>query len=87
LNQFISQNLKYPKTAAEMGISGKVYVQFEVDETGTIKNIKVLRGIGAGCDEEAVRIIKLMGKWKPGKQNGKAVKTTFTIPIVFVLKK
>lgn len=87
MNQFISHNLKYPEKAAEMGISGKVLVQFEVDEKGTISKIKVLRGIGGGCDEEAVRIIKLMGKWKPGKQNGKAVKTIFTIPIIFTLKK
>ena len=87
MNQFIMQNLQYPKKAAEMGISGKVFVQFEVDETGTISNIKILRGIGGGCDEEAVRIIKKMGKWIPGKQNGKAVKTKFTVPIVFTLKK
>lgn len=87
LNHFISQNLKYPEKAAEMGISGRVVVQFEVDETGTISKIKVIRGIGGGCDEEAIRIIKLMGRWKPGKQNGKAVKTMFTIPITFALKK
>ncbi len=84
--QFVNQNLQYPKIAAEMSISGRVYVQFAVDENGKIINIKVLRGIGGGCDEGAVRIIKKMGKWKPGRQNGKAVKTYFTLPIVFSLK-
>ena len=87
MKQFISKNLTYPKKAAEMGISGRVFVQFEVDEQGNINNVKVLRGIGGGCDEESVRIIKLMGKWIPAKQNGKPVKSMLTIPIIFTLKK
>jgi Ca-activated chloride channel family protein len=86
MNLFIKQNLQYPKKAVEMGVSGRVYVQFIIDENGVISDIKVLRGIGGGCDEEAIRIIGKMGKWKPGMQNGKAVKTIFTIPIVFSLK-
>jgi len=84
--QFIKQNLQYPKKAAEMGISGKVVVRFCVDEKGDITDIKIVRSIGGGCDEEAIRIIKKMGNWKPGKQNGKAVKTYFTLPISFSLK-
>lgn len=87
MKQFISKNLTYPKKAAEMGISGKVFVQFEVDEKGNINNVKVIRGIGGGCDEEAIRIIKLMGKWNPAKQSGKPVMSKFTIPIIFTLKK
>lgn len=87
MNQFINLHLKYPQKATEMGISGRVYVQFEVDDKGNITHVKVIRGIGGGCDEEALRIVKLMGKWNPGKQNGKAVKTMFTLPITFSLKK
>jgi len=87
MEAFISQNLQYPKTAAEKGITGRVLIRFQVDENGNITDIKVMRGIGGGCDEEAIRIIKKMGKWIPGKQNGKAVKTYFTLPVVFSLKK
>jgi protein TonB len=86
MNTFLKQNLQYPKLASEMGISGKVYVQFTVDEQGNIGNIKILRGLGAGCDEEAIRVIKLMPKWLPGKQNGTSVKTYFTLPIIFNLQ-
>ncbi|HEY4785792.1 MAG TPA: energy transducer TonB, partial [Bacteroidales bacterium] len=86
LNTFLKQNLQYPKTAKEMGISGRVIVQFMVNENGDISDIKVIRGIGGGCDEEAVRVIKKMGKWVPAKQNGKAVKSLFTLPITFSLK-
>jgi Ca-activated chloride channel family protein len=87
LQSFLSQNLKYPAIAKEMGISGRVIVRFMVDEKGNISDIKIIRGIGGGCDEEAVRIIKKMGKWAPGKQNGKSVKTYFTLPIIFSLTK
>jgi Ca-activated chloride channel family protein len=86
LNAFLLSNLSYPRIAKENGISGTVYVSFTVDEKGTVSNVKVLRGIGGGCDEEAVRIIKLTnGKWKPGKQNGKPVKVLYTMPINFSL--
>ena len=87
LNAFLLSNLSYPPKAKENGISGTVYVSFTIDENGNVSNVKVLRGIGGGCDEEAVRIIKLSsGKWKPGKQNGKAVKVLYTMPIYFSLK-
>lgn len=85
--KFISSSLVYPKTAAEMGISGKVMLQFEVDRKGKIKNIRVIRGIGGGCDEEAVRVVGLMPRWNPGKQNGTAVSVYFTLPIQFSLQK
>jgi len=84
LDAFLVSNLRYPKSAKDAGITGKVYVGFLIDKAGNVTNVKVLRGIGGGCDEEAVRVIKLTsGKWKPGKQQGKPVKVTMTIPIQF----
>lgn len=83
---FIQKNLHYPVLAQEMGISGSVIVSFVVDKTGELSNIKVTRGIGSGCDEEAVRVLKLMPKWTPGKQGGRTVRVTYNLPIKFVLK-
>jgi len=84
LDAFLISNLRYPKSAKDAGITGKVYVSFLIDKAGNVTNVKVLRGIGGGCDEEAVRVIKLTsGKWKPGTQRGKPVKVTMTIPIQF----
>ncbi len=84
---FFVSNLNYPKKARENGISGTVYVSFTIDEKGNVTNVKVLRGIGGGCDEEAVRLIKLTnGKWKVGKQNGKSVKVLMNMPVTFSLK-
>jgi len=68
-----------------MGIEGKVFVQFIVDKAGNITNVTAVKGIGAGCDEEAVRVIKGSPKWKPGKQRGKAVKVRMILPITFKL--
>ena len=85
LKKFISENLRYPALAKEKGISGKVYVSFTVDKDGTVKDIKVQRGIGGGCNEEAIRIVKLMPKFKPGKQSGKTIACQMTLPIQFVL--
>jgi TonB family protein len=83
LSAFLNKNLQYPKQASEMSITGRVFIRFMVEADGIISNIKVIRGIGGGCDEEAVRVIKLMPKWIPGKQNGQPVKSYFTLPIVF----
>lgn len=83
---FLRENLKYPSVALEMGISGKVILKFVVEKDGKISNISVLRGIGAGCDEEAVRVAKLMPTWNPGKQNGRAVPVYFVMPIQFALQ-
>lgn len=86
-DNFLATNLTYPVSAKENGISGTVYIGFTIDEKGNVTDIKVLRGIGGGCDEEAIRIIKLTnGKWKPGKQGGKPVKVRMNAPIVFSLK-
>jgi protein TonB len=83
--KYLQNNLKYPTMARESGIQGKVFVTFVVEKDGSITDVKVLRGIGGGCDEEAVRVIKNMPKWKPGKQRGKPVRVQFNMPIVFKL--
>lgn len=86
LQKFICENTKYPKSAIEEKISGTVYVQFIVEKDGSISDVKVIRGIGGGCDEEAVRVIKQLPDWIPGKQNGVPVRAYFMIPITFNLK-
>ena len=82
-SKFLSKNLRYPSIAQENGVMGRVTVSFVVERNGEISAIKVLRGIGAGCDEEAIRVIKKSPIWKPGMQNGKAVRVSYVIPIVF----
>jgi TonB family protein len=82
--KFIKSNLKYPDIARKIGASGTVIINFVVESDGKISNIKVIRGIGSGCDEEAVRIIKLMPDWIPGKNCGKAVSVGYTVPVRFV---
>ena len=86
LGKYLSKNLKYPPQAKEQGIQGRVYVTFVVERDGSITDIKVLRDIGYGCGEEAVRVIKAMPKWKPAKQRGKAVRQTQNLPINFQLQ-
>ena len=85
INEYIGSHLHYPTVASNEGITGKVMVEFVVNEDGGVSDVKVLRGIGGGCDEEAARTIKAMPKWKPGKQNGTPVKVLFRLPITFVL--
>ena len=84
---FIHKNLKYPELAKEKGIEGRVFVSFIIEKDGSISNVKILRGIGGGCDEATVEMIKNMPKWKPGKQRGKPVRFQFTLPIKFELPK
>ncbi|MCX6230618.1 MAG: TonB family protein [Bacteroidetes bacterium] len=86
MQKFLHNNIKYPAIAREAGIEGTVYVTFVVSRSGKISNIKILRGIGGGCDDEAIRVIRLMPEWKPGKQNGQAVPVQFNMPIKFVLQ-
>ena len=83
--KYLQNNLKYPTMARESGIQGKVFVTFVVERDGSITDVKVLRGIGGGCDEEAVRVIKGMPRWSVGKQRGKPVRVQFNMPIVFKL--
>jgi len=85
LQAYLAANVVYPKIAKESGITGTVYVQFVVEANGGISNVKLARGIGGGCDEEAIRVVKSMPKWKPGKQNGRPVRVSFTLPIKFLL--
>ncbi len=83
--QYLADNIRYPVVAMESGISGRVYVTFVVEKDGSITDVKVLRGIGGGCDEEAVRVVKNMPKWKPGKQRGRPVRVLYRVPINFTL--
>ena len=84
--EYLGKNIKYPQIARESSIQGRVFVNFVVEPDGSVSNVKVLRGIGGGCDEEAMRVVKTMPKWKPGKQRGKAVRVSYTLPVVFKLQ-
>ena len=83
--EYVSKNLHYPAQARRVDVEGKVYVQFVVDKDGSITDPKVLKGIGSGCDKEAIRVLKNAPKWNPGKQRGRPVKVRMVIPIVFKL--
>jgi periplasmic protein TonB len=84
--RFLGDNIQYPQQASELGIQGTVYLQFVVDSKGNITDVKILRGIGGGCEDEALRVIKMMPQWHPGKQNGKAVRVLYTMPVSFKLQ-
>ncbi len=83
--KFISSNIVYPESAKKANIKGVVYVSFIVEKDGSISNIKILRGIGGGCDEETIRVMKLMPKWTPGKKGEKPVRVKFALPVKFEL--
>lgn len=82
---YVQDNMKYPSQARRMGIEGKVYVQFVIDKTGKVTEVTAVKGIGAGCDEEAERVLRESPNFKPGKQRGRAVKQKMVMPIVFKL--
>lgn len=82
-NEFISRNIIYPKQARKLGIEGRVYMEFVVERDGSITNIKTLKGIGAGCDEEALRVLAMAPKWNPGKQRGKTIRQKMVLPLTF----
>lgn len=86
LLKYLSNNIKYPPIAKDAGIQGTVYVTFVVNVEGKVKDVKVLRSIGGGCDEEAVRVVQSMPSWSPGKQRGKPVPVQYNLPIRFTLK-
>ena len=86
LRQWINSHVKYPVIAAENGIQGKVYVQFVVDRDGSVNNVVVARGVDPSLDQEAIRVVKQLPKWKPGKQRGKPVRVSYTVPINFQLQ-
>lgn len=85
LYQWIGKNIKYPSAARRMGVEGTVYVGFVVDQDGKITDVKAVKGISAECDKEAERVIKMMAPWKAGKQNGKAVRVKYVLPVKFKL--
>jgi periplasmic protein TonB len=83
--KFLRDNTRYPVIAREAGIQGTVFVTFVVERDGSVTNVSVIRGIGGGCDEEAVRVVRSMPKWKPGKQRNQPVRVQYRMPIRFVL--
>ncbi len=84
--EYLETNLQYPQEAKNVRLEGRVMVRFVVELDGSLKNIEVIKGIGGGCDEEAVRLIKNAPKWLPGKNAGKAVRVEVTRPIAFKLQ-
>jgi protein TonB len=83
--KYVGDKMKYPPQARRMGIDGKVFVEFVINKDGSISDVKAVKGIGAGCDEEAVRVVQSAPPWSPGKQRGKPVKQRMVLPITFKL--
>lgn len=88
MRKYLGENINYPQTAKELGLEGKCYLQFVVSANGNISNVEVKRGVPdcPECDKEAVRVVKGMPHWKPGKNGGKAVHSTFNLPVSFTLQ-
>ena len=85
LFKFIGQNIEYPASAKKAGTTGRVFINFVIEKDGNVSNIKIKKGIGDGCDEEAIRVINMMPKWTPGTQRGENVRVAYNLPINFVL--
>jgi protein TonB len=86
LRNFLAQTVKYPEEAIKNGIQGKVYVNFVVEKDGTVGAVKIARGVSPELDAEALRVVKLLTNWKPGKQKGEDVRVSYTVPIQFKLQ-
>lgn len=86
LQEYVLKNLRYPESAKEASVHGRVMVQFWIDEQGSVTDVRVVRGIGGGCDEEAKRVVKGMPAWKPGTYNGKPTKMRYTLPVNFKIE-
>lgn len=86
LYSFFSREIQYPEIARKAGIEGKVFLTIVVEKDGSVSNARIARGIGGGCEEEALRVLLLTGKWRPGRQNGAPVRVSMTVPVVFVLR-
>ncbi len=86
LQRYIANAIKYPVIAQEIGIQGKVFVSFVIDEFGNINDVNIIRGVDPSLDNEALRVIRSLPQWKPGKQGGKAVKVRYYVPINFELR-
>lgn len=82
---FLGEQTRYPEAAKKLGIQGVVYLTFIVEKDGSTSNAEVLRGIGGGCDEEALRVVRMMPKWRPGKHKGETVRVQYNLPFRFVL--
>lgn len=87
MKSFLKENVKYPRTARRNKTSGRVFINFIIDKEGNVINAKIMRGIGDGCDEEALRVINAMPQWTPGSQNGEPVNVSMTLPISFHYKR
>ena len=85
LYRYLAANIHYPAEAKAEKIQGTVFVSFVIEKDGSVSNIKVLRDIGSGCSEEAIRVVQAMPKWKPARQRGKRVRAQYTLPIKFKL--
>jgi TonB family protein len=87
LNGYLAKNIKYPEEARKSGIQGRVIIQFVVDKDGSISDVNVVRGVCPALDAEAIRVVKSMPNWTPGKQRGQNVRVKYTLPINFSLTK
>lgn len=85
-SKWVNSKLVYPEIAKENGVQGRVTLQFTVNADGTVSNVKVLRGVDSSLDKEAVRVVSSSPKWQPGKQRDRAVKVTYTFPVIFQLR-
>ncbi len=85
-SKWVNERLVYPEIAKENGVQGRVTLQFTVNADGTVSNVKVLRGVDPSLDKEAVRVVSMSPKWTPGKQRDRAVKVTYTFPVIFQLR-
>lgn len=86
LIKYLSENIRYPAAAQRANVSGRVFVSFIVTKTGDIADVKILKGIGFGCDQEAIRVVSRMPNWKPASQNGRVVNLRYNLPIAFELE-
>ena len=84
--KYLAKNIHYPAIAKENNVQGKVFLSFVVEKDGSLTDVKTVRGIGSGCDDEAMRVLKASPKWKPGIQNGRPVRVSYTIPVSFTLQ-
>ena len=85
-SQWVNKRLVYPEIAKENGVQGRVVLQFTVNPDGSVTGVKVLRGVDASLDKEAVRVVSQSPKWEPGRQRDRAVKVTYTFPVIFQLR-
>lgn len=85
LQQYIKQHRVYPDIARKAGVSGRVFVSFVINTDGSIQNVELLKGIGMGCDEQAIHLVQTMPNWIPGSQSGKAIRVKYNLPVAFGL--